>query len=114
MIPGQLPPRQYSAISLPPSLFKNFNDHESVGVLFAFYEMATLFPVGRRNTEVPGRQTQVGSQVVAATVNSSNELIGLEEPIILIFRLQLTEEQVLIPRTSETFTAAIELPHMHS
>ena len=57
--------------------------------------MATLFPVGRRNIgQMPGRQVHVGSQVVAATVNSSNELIDLEEPVILVFRLQLTPEQV--------------------
>ena len=102
VIPGQLPLQEDSAISLPASLFKRFNDRENIGVFFAFYEMPTLFPVGRRNIEVPGRHTLVGSQVVAATVNSCNELIDLEEPVIIIFRLHLTEEQVLTPTTFET------------
>ena len=98
VIPGQLSPQQDSAVSLPASLFQRFDDRENVGVFFAFYEKATLFPVGRRN--VSGRQTQVGSQVVAATVNSSNELIDLEDPVILVFRLQLTPGQVY---TTSTF-----------
>ena len=97
VIRGQLSPQQDSAVSLPASLFQRFDDHESVGVFFAFYEMATLFPVGSRSADdevSPGLQTQVGSQVVAATVNSSNELIDLEDPVILVFRRQLTPGQV--------------------
>ena len=103
MIPGQLSPQQDSVVSLPASLFQRFNDRENVGVFFTFYEKPTLFPVGKRNTDIeaPGRdrQTQVGSQVVAATVNSSNELIDLEDPVILVFRLQLTQAQVLTTST---------------
>ena len=98
MTPGELSPQQESAISLPASLFKRFDDHDTVGVVFAVYESATLFPVEKRNSDVTvaGKQTAVGSQVVAATVISSSELIDLEEPIVIIFRLQIAPNMVSI------------------
>lgn len=94
--PGQLSANQDSSISLPASLFKRVNDQESVGIFFALYEMATLFPVGggRMDLNAPV-QTQVGSQVVAATVESSTELVDLEEPVTLAFRRQLIGENMV-------------------
>lgn len=92
---GQLPPQQDSAISLPASLFRRINDRENVGVFFALYERATLFPVRGGNTDPASpRQTQVGSQILAATVDSSEALVDLEEPVTIVFRLQSTEEMV--------------------
>ena len=95
--PGELSPQQESAISLPASLFKRFDDRDTVGVLFTIYKSATLFPVEKRNADVTvaGKQTAVGSQVVAAIiVNSSNEVIDLEEPIVIVFRPQIAPDMV--------------------
>ena len=89
--PGELSSDQDAAISLPASLFERVNDEENVGVFFAIYETSTLFPVGRDNAVSDGntiRQTQVGSQIVAATVDSSQELVDLENPVTVVFRLQ--------------------------
>ena len=94
-MPGQLAPQQDAAISLPASLFRRVNDRENIGVFFAFYETATLFPVGggRSDREAP-RQTQVGSQILAATVDSAEELVDLEEPVTVVFRLQVNDTMV--------------------
>lgn len=86
-----MPVEQDAAISLPASLFERVNDQENVGVFFALYETATLFPVGGENAVSGGnttRQTQVGSQVVAATIDSNQELTNLENPVTIVFRLQ--------------------------
>ena len=94
-MPGQLPPQQDAAISLPASLFRRVNDRENVGVFFAFYETATLFPVGGgRSDREALRQTQVGSQILAATVDSAEELVDLEEPVTVVFRLQVNDTMV--------------------
>lgn len=89
--PGQLLPQQEAAISLPPSLFERLDDRENVGVFFAHYEDTTLFPVRRPNTDVreTNIQTQVGSQIIAATVDSKTQLTNLTEPVLITFRLRL-------------------------
>ena len=95
MIPGQLPPQQDAAISLPASLFSRVNDRENIGVFFAFYETATLFPVGGGSSDRQApRQTQVGSRILAATVDSAEELVDLEEPVTIVFRLQVSNANV--------------------
>ena len=88
--PGQLLPQQEAAISLPPSLFERLDDRENVGVFFAHYEDTTLFPVHRPITDVreTNLKTQVGSQIIAATVDSDTQLTNLTEPILITFRLQ--------------------------
>lgn len=88
VIPGQLPLQQDSAVSLPASLFERFDDHENIGIYFTIYKSPTLFPVGRKNTDrkVPGKQTEVGSQVVGINVDTSQDLVDLEEPIIIVLR----------------------------
>ena len=91
--PRQLPPQQDAIISLPASLFKRFDDHEHIGMFFAFYEIVTLFPLARRNNS-SGMATKVGTQVVGATVNTSKSLLDLEEPVTIIFRLQSMQEMV--------------------
>ena len=91
-------PQQEAVISLPASVFERVNDQESVGVFFALYEMATLFPVGERNAQSDrdtSRETQVGSQIVAATIDSNQELNDLENPVIIVFRLQLNSSEVV-------------------
>lgn len=96
VVPGQLSPRQEAAINLPASLFERVDDQENVGVFFAFYETATLFPVGGGNTDSNATiQRRVGSQVVAATVDSNQDLSNLENPVTIVFRLQLNSSEVI-------------------
>ena len=91
----ELTPQQVGAISLPASLFRRVNDRENVGVFFTFYESATLFPVGGGSSDREAlRQTQVGSQVLAATVDSAKELIDLEESVTIVFRLKVSNVTV--------------------
>ena len=80
-MPGQL--SADAAIRLPPSLFEQLNNLPNVGAFFGRYETATLFPVGGSNN-----RTQVGSQVVAATVGQNLPLRNLPEPVTIILKLQ--------------------------
>lgn len=85
----QMISEQDAAIQLPASLFQVINDVANVGVFFGRYEVATLFPVGGGNADSGApRQTQVFSQVLAATVGQNNRLQNLPEPVRLTFRLQ--------------------------
>lgn len=97
-MPRELSPQQDAIISLPASLFERFHDRENIGMFFSFYETATLFPLVRRsNTSGMARKlkySKVGTQVVGATVNTSKELLDLEEPVTVIFQLQLMQEMV--------------------
>ena len=85
-MPSQLSPQQDAAIRLPPSLFDELNNLPNVGVFFGRYETSTLFPVGRVSNN--GRQTQVGSQVLAATVGQNLSLRNLSEPVTITLKLQ--------------------------
>ncbi len=76
-----------AAIRLPPSLFEELNDRPNVGVFFGRYETSVLFPVGGNNNN-DVRITQVGSQVVAATVGQSLPLRNLSEPVTITLKLQ--------------------------
>ena len=95
-MPGQLSPQQDAAIRLPPSLFETINNRPNIGIFFGRYEVATLFPVsrGNNNGEQTSRQTQVGSQVLAATVGQNLPLQNLSEPITVTLKLQNRGELV--------------------
>lgn len=94
-IPGQLSSQQDVVIRLPPSLFQTISGRANIGVFFGRYERATLFPVGRRMSEnINSRQTQVCSQVVAATVGRNMQLHNLEQPVIVTLRLQTKQGNV--------------------
>ena len=84
-MPGQL--SADAAIRLPPSLFEQLNNLPNVGAFFGRYERPTLFPVGGSNNN-GARRTQVGSQVVAATVGQNLPLRNLPEPVTIILKLQ--------------------------
>ena len=84
-MPGQL--SFDAAIRLPPSLFEELNNLPNVGVFFGRYEMPTLFPVGGSSSN-GARRTQVGSQVVAATVGQNLPLQNLSEPVTITLKLQ--------------------------
>ena len=90
-MPSQLSSQQAAAITLPPSIFGHeiLTDHPNVGVFFGRYENSTLFPVRRNITN--GRLTQVGSQVLAATVGQNLPLRNLPEPVIITLQLQIRE-----------------------
>ena len=55
----QLSSQQTAAIHLPASVFAQITDQTDLGIVVGYYETAALFPT---------RQTQVYSNVIAATV----------------------------------------------
>lgn len=90
---GQLAPEDDAAINLPSSLFRQITNHSAIGLFFALYNDATLFPVGERNTNNARLiQTQVGSRVLAVTVGEGFRFDNLEENVTLALRLLFTEE----------------------
>ena len=93
MIPGKLSPDQEVSTSLPGSLFRRITDRLDIGIVFGFQNETTLFPVGNSSTSADsktteGRQTQVGSAIVSATVGINLEFQNLEEPVIHTFQLR--------------------------
>ena len=94
--PGQLPPQQEAAISLPALLFQMIADRTNVGVFFALYDTPILFPVdggSNINSDTP-RKTEVGSRVLAATVGPGLDFPILDDPVIVVLRLQITDTRV--------------------
>ena len=94
--PGQLAPQLDAAISLPASLFERINDRVNVGVFFALYETPTLFPVSGEVTDgstLP-RKNVIGSDILAATVGPGINFQNLDDPVIIVLRLQVTEGSV--------------------
>ena len=90
---GQLTPEDDATINLPSSLFRQIANRSTVGLFFALYNDATLFPVGERNTNNARLiQTQVGSHVLAATVGEGIRFENLEENVTLALRLLSIEE----------------------
>ena len=81
-----------ATITLPPSLFGTLAEINlpTIGVFFGRYETPTLFPVGRNITN--GRETQVGSQVIAATVGQNLPIQNLSEPVIITLKTQINQE----------------------
>ena len=98
-MPSELQPQQDAAISLPATLFERIrliDNRTEVGVFFALYDTPTLFPVdggSNINSDTP-RQTVVGSRVLAAIVGPGLSFQNLIEPVIIVLRLQITEEMV--------------------
>ena len=95
-MPGQLLPQQDAAINLPGTLFGMIGDRTNVGVFFALYNSSVLFPVngGRDfNSNNPVR-TEVGSRVLAATVGPGINFQNLQDPVIIVLRVQIGEGRV--------------------
>lgn len=87
---AHLTPQQEAAIHLPMSLFRNIHDQQNVGMFFTFYNMSTLFPVGKHHTEnsVQSR-VEVGSSVIAATVGGDSSIFeNLTEAVQISFRMR--------------------------
>ena len=93
----QLSPQSDAAISLPASLFERIDDRDDVGVFFALHEASNLFPVGAgdsSNTLNNFNFLSVGSHILAATVGVGINLQNLDEPVSVLFRLQITNNTV--------------------
>ena len=82
----QLTSQQNAAIHLPASLFAQNIDQRDLGIVVGYYETATLFPITSQS-HAP-RQTQVYSNVVAATVGQNMSIQNLEEAVTIAFRLK--------------------------
>ena len=84
-----------AAVSLPASLFEMIDDRDNIGIFVALYDTPIFFPVGKENA-VSNSLTQrtVGSQALAATVDPSINFQDLDEPVIIVLRLQIPEESV--------------------
>ena len=104
---GQLASQLDAAIGLPATLFGRIEDRANVGVFFAFYEIPILFPVSGELNGNLSRKTVVGSQVLAATVGptASINFQNLNEPITIVFRLQVSEGSV--SRFDEKFAKSL-------
>ena len=81
-----------SSISLPPSLFMQISetDANSTGLVFTVYRRSTLFPVGRKTSSnsMAGTITEVGTNIIAASVGRDAEFENLRDPVMIILRLE--------------------------
>lgn len=71
-----------ASIMLPPSLFANIS-RVNVGLFFALYRTSVLFPVRNMTGVVDGRNTIVGSSIIAATVGPGLFFENLAEPVVV-------------------------------
>ena len=94
IIPGQLSHNQDAAIILPASLFELIDDRTNVGVFFIVYHSPSLFPLEREISYSNKKQTIVGSRVLGATVGPGIDFHDLDEPVVIMFRPQVTNETV--------------------
>ena len=83
----EVPDKQAASVHLPASLFRQISDRYSVGLLFALYDTAILFPVDDNSTENGmTKQSKIGSRVLAAAV--SPEMIFVE-PVTVMLSLEV-------------------------
>ena len=95
VMPGQLETQQDAAINLPGSLFGMIQDRTNVGVFFALYNTSVLFPYrGSDTSSNTDIQTEVGSRVLAATVGPGINFQNLQDPVIIVLRLNIMEGRV--------------------
>lgn len=82
-----------NSISLPSSLFQRVKSNtNSIGIVFTLYEAATLFPVGESSRSSNNQtMTQVGSQIIAASVGENIEFEDLEDPVTVVLQLENQE-----------------------
>ena len=92
--PEQLSPQSDAAISLPASLFERIDDRDNVGIFFALHEASSLFPVGAGDSSNTFNFPSVGSHILAATVGVGINFQNLDEPVSVLFRLQITNNTV--------------------
>lgn len=83
-----------ASINLPPSLFDLVpDDRPVIGVFFALYENAHLFPITINATQEPVRSRiqAIGSPVIAATVGPGLDFVNLDPPVFISLGLQNVE-----------------------
>ena len=82
------------SISLPPSLFKQINemDATSTGLVFTVYRRSTLFPVGRirkaSSNSMADTIAEIDTNIIAASVGRDAEFENLQDPVVIILRLE--------------------------
>ena len=80
------------SVSLPPTLFKQISDTDpnSTGLVFTVYRKSTLFPVGREasSNSMADKMTEVGTNIIAASVGGVAELENLQDPITITLQLE--------------------------
>ena len=85
-----------AAAFLPASLFGSIKDGTNIGMFFAVYDTAVLFPITNATEIIQGTNTSVttvlGSPVLAATIGVGLNFSGLKEPVTIL--LQLNEMDV--------------------
>ena len=85
-----------AAAFLPASLFGSIKDGTNIGMFFAVYDTAVLFPITNATEIIQGTNTSVttvlGSPVLAATTGVGLKFSGLKEPVRIL--LQLNEMDV--------------------
>ncbi len=86
MRPGQLHPTQDAAVNLPASLFRQIDNHTTIGIFFALYDTPTLFPINKEKS-VHSDQADVGSPVLSITVGPGLNFQELEHNITIVLRL---------------------------
>ena len=94
--PSQLSPQLSAAVSLPATLFERIDNRDNVGIFFALHEASTLLPAGGdfSGTFSPPRKASVGSHILAATVGSGINFQNLDEPVTVLFQLQISNSSV--------------------
>lgn len=107
-----------AAIRLPASLFGQMEDYAKTTVFYMLYTKPTLFPVNGKyiGNKGSGVRTEVGSYIVAATVSGQN-IYDLDEPVKLLFQLQISNKKVRIIASTHTWGILvclfIECCHRH-
>lgn len=81
-----------SSISLPSSLFQQIKRNtNTTGLVFTLYESAILFPVDGNTNSNNQTMTQVGSQIIAASVGQNIEFEDLKDPVTVILQVENQE-----------------------
>ena len=80
--PNNLQNEEIASVFLPPELFDLLEDVDEVGLIFAVYENAALFPLPEGSSE----NDTIGSPVLGASV-AGRTFVALEEPVIILLHL---------------------------
>ena len=83
------------SINLPPSLFGQIQQQpdvttisqlsDDIGVVFAFYEMSTLFPVGEYISNGTKNSSRIATEIIAAHV-ARESIDGLPDPVTVTLK----------------------------
>ena len=71
-----------SSIQLPPSIFDDSDSGEDVGLVFTYYDTASLFPL-----DVDNNSTVVASNIIGAIIGSKT-VANLKENVTILLPLK--------------------------